>query len=112
MLKVVGIEFKPITVLPKEPFSTDTALIGNLESAINTLKKAIADVHTRWEFAHPIVVFHAIEMKEDKMSEEEQKSIFELGNECGAMRCYFLTEKYHDLSDEEVRQFESARPVS
>lgn len=111
ILKRVGAEFGPVTVLLSRTPGTDGALPGDIGLAIEALKPAIIAAHKPWEFMAPTVVLHAVEITSRSLSPKEESFLFELGDKAGAMRTTIFTAPRPELTDDEVRGLDEAPPV-
>ncbi|EGV51880.1 1-pyrroline-5-carboxylate dehydrogenase [endosymbiont of Riftia pachyptila] len=86
------------------PFTTDRLLVGQFSTAVETLQKAIRQIHTGWRalLIRPIILIQPLEMIEGSLSEVEERIFKELAASAKANRIVVWTGP--ELSPQQVME--------
>ena len=95
-----------LVVTPKHPFTTERLLVGDFQSAQQTLKNAVKQLtrdsgRNRFLSPSPKMVVHPIEMTEGGLSSIEERVFLELAHGAGAYKAKLWVGLM--LNDAEVR---------
>lgn len=86
-LLLLNHEASSVKYTPNMPFTTTRLLVGNFNTAVDCLRKAIKEtLNNKWGLNTAVILMHPMEMSEGGLSEVEERILMELALASGARK--------------------------